>query len=114
MRSAGGLYIVPTFAAVQAWAGADRRARVIAAVNVLNAAFMVGGTVVVALLQQRSTLGSPARRVPADRRVRRSIVAILIAKTMPANPMMDFLSILFRAFYRVELKGVENLLNAGP
>ena len=37
---AGGLYIVPTFAAVQAWAGVDRRARVIAAVNVLNAAFM--------------------------------------------------------------------------
>ena len=48
---AGGLYIVPTFAAVQAWAGADRRARVIAAVNVLNAAFMVGGTIVVAALQ---------------------------------------------------------------
>ena len=42
-----------------------------------------------------------------------AIVAILIAKTMPANPMMDFLSILFRAFYRVEIKGVENLLNAG-
>ena len=37
---AGGLFIVPAFAAVQAWAGADRRARVIAAVNVLNAAFM--------------------------------------------------------------------------
>src|SRR5215468_11135539 len=32
---AGGLFIVPTFAAVQAWAGADRRARVVAAVNVL-------------------------------------------------------------------------------
>ena len=47
----GGLYIVPTFAAVQAWAGADRRARVIAAVNVLNAAFMVGGTILVAVLQ---------------------------------------------------------------
>ena len=39
---AGGLFIVPTFAAVQAWAGADRRARVVAAVNVLNAAFMAG------------------------------------------------------------------------
>src|SRR6185312_8412776 len=47
----GGLYIVPTFAAVQAWAGADRRARVIAGVNVLNAAFMVAGTIVVAVLQ---------------------------------------------------------------
>src|SRR4029079_244611 len=48
---AGGLYIVPTFAAVQAWAGADRRARVIAGVNVLNAACMVAGTVAVAVLQ---------------------------------------------------------------
>ena len=48
---AGGLFIVPTFAAVQVWAGADRRARVIAAVNVLNAAFMVGGALIFALLQ---------------------------------------------------------------
>src|SRR6478735_9295046 len=48
---AGGLYIVPVFAAVQAWAGADHRARTIAAVNVLNAAFMTGATVIVAVLQ---------------------------------------------------------------
>ena len=33
---------------------------------------------------------------------------------MPANAMMDFLSIVFRALYRVEVRGVENLLNAGP
>src|SRR5262249_23722481 len=39
---AGGLFIVPAFAAVQAWAPIERRARVIAAVNVLNAAYMVG------------------------------------------------------------------------
>ena len=42
MAIAGGLYIVPTFAAVQARAGADRRAPVIAGVNGLNAAWMVG------------------------------------------------------------------------
>ncbi len=48
---AGGLFIVPAFAAVQAWAGADYRARTIAAVNVLNAAFMTGATIVVALMQ---------------------------------------------------------------
>src|SRR5437763_8727197 len=48
---AGGLYIVPSFAAVQSWAGADKRARVVAAVNVLNAAFIVTGTLVVAALQ---------------------------------------------------------------
>jgi acyl-[acyl-carrier-protein]-phospholipid O-acyltransferase/long-chain-fatty-acid--[acyl-carrier-protein] ligase len=49
---AGGLFIVPASAAVQAWAGADYRARTVAAVNVLNAAFMTGATVVVAILQK--------------------------------------------------------------
>lgn len=49
---AGGLFIVPAFAAVQAWSGADYRARTVAAVNVLNAAFMTGATVVVALMQK--------------------------------------------------------------
>ena len=49
---AGGLFIVPTFAAVQAWSGVDRRARTIAAVNVLNAAFMTGAAILVAVLQK--------------------------------------------------------------
>jgi acyl-[acyl-carrier-protein]-phospholipid O-acyltransferase/long-chain-fatty-acid--[acyl-carrier-protein] ligase len=48
----GGLFIVPAFAAVQAWSDADYRARTVAAVNVLNAAFMTGATVLVALLQK--------------------------------------------------------------
>jgi acyl-[acyl-carrier-protein]-phospholipid O-acyltransferase/long-chain-fatty-acid--[acyl-carrier-protein] ligase len=47
----GGLYVVPAFAAVQAWAPVERRARVIASVNVLNAAYMVGGGAIVAGLQ---------------------------------------------------------------
>ena len=63
---AGGLFIVPTFSAVQAWAGADHRARVVAAVNVLNAAFMVVGAIVLAVLQKLG-LGTPLS-VRADRR----------------------------------------------
>ena len=49
---AGGLFIVPAFAAVQAWTGADYRARTVAAVNVLNAAFMTGATIAVAIMQK--------------------------------------------------------------
>jgi acyl-[acyl-carrier-protein]-phospholipid O-acyltransferase / long-chain-fatty-acid--[acyl-carrier-protein] ligase len=49
---AGGLMIVPSFAAIQVWAPPERRARVVAAVNGLNAALMVGGALVVALLQR--------------------------------------------------------------
>jgi acyl-[acyl-carrier-protein]-phospholipid O-acyltransferase/long-chain-fatty-acid--[acyl-carrier-protein] ligase len=48
---AGGLYIVPSFAAVQLWSPADKRARVIAAVNVLNALYMTIAGAVLALLQ---------------------------------------------------------------
>ncbi len=111
MAIAGGLYIVPTFAAVQAWAGADRRARVIAGVNVINAAFMVGGTVAIAILQAVG-LSTPGVFILIG--IVTLGVAITIGRTMPANAGTDFLSILFRAFYRVEVKGVENLLNAGP
>ncbi|MEP7031043.1 MAG: MFS transporter [Pseudolabrys sp.] len=49
---AGGLFIVPAFAAVQAWSDVAYRARTVAAVNVLNAAFMTGATVLVAILQK--------------------------------------------------------------
>jgi acyl-[acyl-carrier-protein]-phospholipid O-acyltransferase/long-chain-fatty-acid--[acyl-carrier-protein] ligase len=56
---AGGLFVVPSFAAVQAWSPVDRRARVVAAVNVLNAAYMVGGGGVVAGLQATG-VGVPA------------------------------------------------------
>jgi acyl-[acyl-carrier-protein]-phospholipid O-acyltransferase/long-chain-fatty-acid--[acyl-carrier-protein] ligase len=48
---AGGLYIVPAFAAVQAWAPADKRARVIASVNILNAGYMLTAGAIVAALQ---------------------------------------------------------------
>ncbi len=49
---AGGLFIVPAFAAVQAWSSADYRARTVGAVNVLNAAFMTGAAVLVAIMQK--------------------------------------------------------------
>ena len=92
---AGGLYIVPTFAAVQAWAGADRRARVIASVNVLNAAFMVGGTVAVALLQAAGVTTAMLFIIIG---VATLGVAIIIGRTMPAKAGMDFLSIVFEHF----------------
>jgi acyl-[acyl-carrier-protein]-phospholipid O-acyltransferase / long-chain-fatty-acid--[acyl-carrier-protein] ligase len=48
---AGGLYMVPAMAAVQIWSPPERRARVIAAINVMNAAYMLGGGAIVAGLQ---------------------------------------------------------------
>ena len=42
------------------------------------------------------------------------VVAVVIGRTMPASALQDFLSIIFRAFFRIEVKGLENLAKAGP
>jgi acyl-[acyl-carrier-protein]-phospholipid O-acyltransferase/long-chain-fatty-acid--[acyl-carrier-protein] ligase len=77
----GGLFIVPAFAAVQAWAGVDRRARVVAAVNVLNAAFMVVGSLALSLLQNAGA-GTPALFMALG--ASNLLVAALVARTAPA------------------------------
>lgn len=77
---AGGLFIVPAFAAVQAWSGADYRARTVAAVNVLNAAFMTGATVLVAMLQ-KAGVGVPALFMMIGAAT--LAVAVAIWRTMP-------------------------------
>lgn len=51
LAAAGGMFTVPLFAAVQAVAPPERRARTIAAVNILNAVYIVAGTLITALLQ---------------------------------------------------------------
>ena len=78
----GGLFIVPAFAAVQAWSDADYRARTVAAVNVLNAAFMTGATVIVALLQK---FGATLPVLFLGLGVATLAVAAAIWKTMPKS-----------------------------
>ena len=107
----GGLFIVPAFAAVQAWAGADRRARVVAAVNVLNALFMVSATVVVAVLQ---TLGVSTPSLFLLLGLLNLAVAAAIGFTMPTRPFNDFLLILYRAVFRAEVRGLDNLSHIPP
>jgi acyl-[acyl-carrier-protein]-phospholipid O-acyltransferase/long-chain-fatty-acid--[acyl-carrier-protein] ligase len=107
---AGGLFIVPTFAAVQAWAGPDHRARVVAAVNVLNAAFMVVGAVFFGLLQK---LGLSIPLLFGLIGVANLVVTVIIARTLPTNWLIDFLSIAFRSLFRLEVTGLENVEKAG-
>ncbi|WP_377844809.1 acyl-[ACP]--phospholipid O-acyltransferase [Bosea sp. UC22_33] len=107
---AGGIFIVPSFAATQAWAPAEKRARIVAAVNVLSAAFMVVGAAVVALLQAAGLTLSHLFVLIGAMTIAASI---WIFRTLPTNPLSDFLSILFRAFYRVEVTGRENIAKAG-
>jgi acyl-[acyl-carrier-protein]-phospholipid O-acyltransferase / long-chain-fatty-acid--[acyl-carrier-protein] ligase len=60
LSAASGLFVVPIFAAVQAWAGEDRRARVVGAVNTLNGFYMVVGSLATTLLLKFGGLTEPA------------------------------------------------------
>src|SRR5690606_33823351 len=82
MAIAGGLFIVPAFAAVQAWSDVAYRARTIAAGNSLNAAFMTGATVIVAALRACG-VGVPALFVGLG--VATLVVALAIWRTMPKS-----------------------------
>jgi len=108
---AGGLYIVPSFAAVQAWTDKDKRARVIGAVNVLTAAFMVAGALGLAALQGA---GWSMTALLALIGVLNLVAGVVILAVLPTSPFRDFLSIVFRAFYRLEVRGLDNVDKAGP
>jgi acyl-[acyl-carrier-protein]-phospholipid O-acyltransferase / long-chain-fatty-acid--[acyl-carrier-protein] ligase len=107
---AGGLFIVPAFSAVQAWSEAAHRARVIAAVNVLASVFMVVGAGAIGFLQSRGLTSAGAFLLLAAANV---LVGAAIFRFLPTSPRTDFLSILFRAFYRLEVRGAENLDTGG-
>ena len=106
----GGMFVVPSFAAVQLWAAPDRRARVIAAVNVISAAFIVVSGLAVAGLQ---LCGFGVMALFALLGALTLIVTGLVMKTWGREGVRDLGSFIFKALFRVEVRGIENLPPAG-
>jgi acyl-[acyl-carrier-protein]-phospholipid O-acyltransferase / long-chain-fatty-acid--[acyl-carrier-protein] ligase len=106
----GGLFVVPAFAAVQAWSAPSERARVIAAGNVLQAAFMVVGSLFVAALQGA---GLPIAWIFFGLAVASFGSVWFVLSKWGKEGVRDFGSLLFRALFRVEVRGLENLPPAG-
>ena len=107
---AGGLFIVPSFAAVQAWAPIDRRARVIAGCNVLSAAFMTAAGLLVALLQYVKV---PLPYIYAVLGVANLIVVGLVLRAWGADGVKDVAALLFKIVFNVEVRGLEHLPKQG-
>jgi len=107
---AGGLYIVPAFAAVQAWAPPERRARSVAAVNILNALYMTVSGLAVAILQTHG-VGLPALFLALG--VASLVVAGLVMWAWGRDGVQDVGRFIFQIFLRLDVKGLENLPKAG-
>ena len=106
----GGLFVVPSFAAVQAWSQPSERARVIAAGNVLQAAFMVAGSLFVAALQ---AAGLPIAWIFFGLGVLSFGSVWFVLSKWGHEGVRDFGALLFRALFRTEVRGLENLPPSG-
>lgn len=106
----GGLFVVPSFAAVQSWAPEDRRARVVAGCNVLSAAYMTGASLVMAALQ---SYGVKLPVLLAGLGMLSLVVAALVFRVWSRAILKDFALMLFRTLLRLEIAGEENLPPAG-
>ena len=107
---AGGLYVVPSFASVQAGAAADRRARVIAGVNVLSAAFMTVSTLA---LIGFAAIGFSMSAVLAITALGNLVAMALVLRAWGRQGMQDLAMLIFRSAYSLEITGLENLPPAG-
>jgi acyl-[acyl-carrier-protein]-phospholipid O-acyltransferase/long-chain-fatty-acid--[acyl-carrier-protein] ligase len=106
----GGLFVVPSFAAVQAWSAPAERARVIAAGNVIQAGFMVTGSLIVALLQY---MGLTVSWIFFGLAIATFAMVWFVLATWGKEGVRDFGALIFKALFRVEVRGLENLPAVG-
>ncbi len=108
---ASGFYIVPLYTLVQERSEPSHRSRVIAANNIINAVFMVAGSLL--------TVGLIALHlsVPAIFLTMGSLnflVAIYICRLLPDVVVKGLVAGCLRLAYRVEVRGLDSYRNAGP
>ena len=106
----GGFFIVPLYALIQIRSAPEQRARIIAANNILNALFMVVGSLAAAGLLGDG-LSIPALFGVAG--VCNAAVAIYIYSLVPEFMLRFIAWLLVHSVYRLEQKGLENIPEEG-
>ena len=105
----GGIYAVPLNAIMQQRSNPTRRARVIAANNVINAVFMIAATLISVVLLQIMT----PRGLFLCLAIANGFVAVWICRLLPQEFVASIARQVFKLLYRVEVKGIENFNAVG-
>jgi 1-acyl-sn-glycerol-3-phosphate acyltransferase len=108
----GGFYIVPLYALIQARTEEDKRARVIAANNILNALFMVVAAIVSILLLSVAKLSIPELFLVLS--LMNIAVNVYIFKIVPEFTMRFLVWLLTHSMYRVDHRNLEAIPDEGP
>lgn len=107
----GGLFIVPLYALLQQRSQENKRAQVIAALNIYNALFMVGSALlgIVTL----SIIGLDIPQLFALLALLNLIVALWLFYQYPVHVVRLGLWVVCRLFYRVRIKHLKHLPDSG-
>ena len=108
----GGLFIVPLYAFVQQETPEDRRAKVIAALNVFNALFMVVSAIMGVIMLGVIGLSIPEFFLVLS--IMNLIVAGFVYQQLPEFVLRFIVWILSHTIYRVRTQGLRNIPDEGP
>ena len=106
----GGFFIVPLYALVQLRSTPDKRARIIAANNIINAFFMVVGALAAAAMFAE---GLSIPMLFAVAAICNAAVAVFIYGLVPEFLLRFLAWALIHFFYRVKKRGVEHIPHEG-
>ncbi|HEX6691486.1 MAG TPA: MFS transporter [Burkholderiales bacterium] len=106
----GGFYIVPLYALIQQRTPKSHVSRVVAGNNILNAVFMVAGSIA-AIAMLKAGLGTLDILLAAA--LLNALVAIYIFSLVPEFLMRFMVWILIHSVYRVRKSGAENIPDEG-
>ena len=107
----GGLFIVPLYALVQIRTPEDRRARIIAANNVLNAIFMVVSALLAIVLLEFAGLSIPELLLTLF--VMNVVVSLFVFRQVPEFAMRFLVWLLSHTMYRVTHENLERIPDTG-
>ena len=106
----GGFFIVPLYALVQLRSTTDKRARIIAANNIINAFFMVVGALAAAAMFAG---GLSIPMLFAVAAICNAAVAVFIYGLVPEFLLRFLAWVLIHLFYRLKKRGVEHIPHEG-
>ncbi|MCB1567239.1 MAG: MFS transporter [Xanthomonadales bacterium] len=107
----GGFFTVPLYALIQQRTPRERLSRVIAANNILNAAFMVAAAILAIVLLQ---LGLNVPQLLLATAILNAVVAIYIFTLVPEFVARFVAWLLAKLLYRLKLQGLDNVPMEGP
>ncbi|MGN7437222.1 MAG: acyl-[ACP]--phospholipid O-acyltransferase [Alcanivorax sp.] len=106
-----GLFVVPLNAIIQHDTTENSRSRILAASAILNSIFVVASSAISAFLL---SLGFGITSLFLMCAAANLFVALYICQLLPAYFMKSMMQMVLKLFYKVEIRGLENLEKAGP